>query len=105
MWFLSGMVLAYWDFPEVTERDAWRTPKSSIRRAFRSTRRKHMRGWSTTSLPNPCCLLMFDGRPAYRFDHVLVYADDGQPQTGFPPELTPRRRGGMESTAFGRRRR
>jgi hypothetical protein len=90
MWFLSGMVLAYWDYPVVTDRDrlAHSEPIDLSR-----VRLAPDQAYATLHLdgpPDSVFLLMFDGRPAYRFDDTLVYADSGDPQPDFPPELTRR---------------
>lgn len=88
MWFLSGMVLAYWGYPEITERDrlahAFPIDTSQIKvapqQAYASL---HLDG-----APESAALLAFDGRPAFRFDGALVYADTGEPQPDFPRDLT-----------------
>jgi hypothetical protein len=88
MWFLSGMVLAYWDYPEVTERDVLAHAVVIDPSRIQIGPEEAYARLQQQGLPGSARLLMFAGRPAYRFDHVLVYADDGQPQVGFPPELT-----------------
>lgn len=90
MWFLSGMVLAYWDYPVVTDRDrlAHAEPLDLSRVRFTPNQ-----AYATLQLdgpPDSVFLLMFDGRPAYRFDDALVYADSGDPRRDFPPDLTRR---------------
>ena len=46
----------------------------------------------TSGPPDKVVLEMFDGRPVYTFrlgeDEKTVYADDGQEQADFPPEIT-----------------
>jgi hypothetical protein len=90
MWFLSGMVLAYWDFPEVTEPDILAHAQAIDPSHIQFSPEDAYARLGQDNPPSSARLLMFDGRPAYRFDHVLVYADDGNPQVGFPPELTRR---------------
>jgi hypothetical protein len=90
MWFFSGMVLAYWDFPAVSERDALDHAATIDPTRIRIGPEQAYARLQQQYPPRSARLLMFDGRPAYRFDHILVYADDGQPQVGFPPELTRR---------------
>jgi len=88
MWFLSGMVLAYWDFPEVTERDRLSRAEAIEASRVRVGPEQAYASLDLDDPPSDVRLLMFDGRPAYRFDNTLVYADDGQSQREFPPELT-----------------
>ena len=92
MWFVSGMVLMYWDFPAVsrTDRlahlsalDASRIQLSPVDAYARlGTRIEPRRVW----------LSMFDARPAYRFllgdTQRVVFADDGQVLAELSPELT-----------------
>jgi len=90
MWFLSGAVLAYWDYPSVTDRDrlAHAEPIDASRIHFTADQ-----AYASLNLDGPpasTLLLMFDGRPAFRFDDALVYADTGQPQRDFLPDLTRR---------------
>jgi hypothetical protein len=90
MWFLSGIVLAYWDFPQITDRDDLEHAAVIDPSRIQIGPEEAYARLGQDTPPVSARLLMFDGRPAYRFDHVLVYADDGQPQVGFPPELTRR---------------
>jgi hypothetical protein len=90
MWFLSGMVLAYWDFPQITDRDVLAHEAVIDASRIRVGPEGAYARLQQQDPPHSAVLTMYDGRPAYRFDHVLVYADDGQPQVGFPPELTRR---------------
>src|SRR5580698_1060404 len=90
MWFLSGMVLAYWDYPVVTDRDRLAHAEPIDRSRVRLTPDQAYATLQLDRPPNSASLLMFDGRPAYRFDDALVYADTGDPQRDFPPELTRR---------------
>lgn len=91
-WFLSGIFMMYWDFPEVTERDrlAHAHPLDASRIA-RSPREAYA-ALQLDEPPEGVALTMFDGRPVYRFrigrgDEQIVYADDGKPLIDFPPEL------------------
>lgn len=90
MWFLSGMVLAYWDYPEITERDRLAHAQVIDPSRVRVAPEQAYASLNPAAPPTDVRLLMFDGRPAYRFDGALVYADDGQPQRDFPPELISR---------------
>jgi hypothetical protein len=88
MWFFSGMVLAYWDFPQITDSDVVAHSQVIDPSRIQVAPDEAYARLQHEDPPHSALLIMFDGRPAYRFDHVLVYADDGQPQVGFPPELT-----------------
>jgi uncharacterized iron-regulated membrane protein len=90
LWFFSGMVLAYWDYPEVTDQDrmAHAAPINPSR--VRLTPDQAYARLQLDGPPSSAVLLMFDGRPAYRFDDALVYADTGDSQQDFPPDLTRR---------------
>lgn len=90
MWFLSGMVLAYWDYPGVSDRDRLEHAQPIDITSVRLTPQQAYAKLQLDGTPSSAVLLMFDGRPAYRFDGVLVYADTGEPQNDFPPELTRR---------------
>lgn len=90
MWFLSGMVLAYWDYPAVTERDRLAHAQPIDASRIRLAPDQAYARLQLDGPPASAILLMFDGRPAYRFDDTLVYADTGEPQRDFPPELTRR---------------
>lgn len=90
MWFLSGMVLAYWDYPEVRGRDRLAHAEPIDPSRVRLTADQAYARLQLGGPPSSAVLLMFDGRPAYRFDDTLVYADTGDPQQDFPRELTRR---------------
>jgi hypothetical protein len=88
MWFLSGMVLAYWDYPEVTDRDRLAHAQVIDPSRVGVSPDQAYASLGLDAPPSDARMLMFDGRPAYRFDDTLVYADNGRPQRDFPPELT-----------------
>jgi hypothetical protein len=90
MWFLSGMVLAYWDYPVVTDRDRLAHAEPIDLSHVRLTPGQAYATLQLDGPPDSASLLMFDGRPAYRFDDTLVYADSGEAQREFPPDLTRR---------------
>ncbi len=90
MWFLSGAVLAYWDYPTVTDRDRLTHAEPIDASRIRFTADQAYASLNLDGPPASTILLMFDGRPAFRFDDALVYADTGQPQRDFPPDLTRR---------------
>ena len=91
LWFLSGMVMMYWTYPEVTTADRLlRAPVLDASR-IRLSPQEAFAILQSREAPSEMRLGMFDGRPAYNFDFgddkFIVYADDGQMQTDFPPEL------------------
>ena len=88
MWFLSGMVLMYWDYPEVSARDRLdHSPPLDAARIRRSPEQAYA-ALTRDTPPASVRLFMFDSRPAYQFDDALVFADDASVQDGFPPDLT-----------------
>lgn len=92
-WFASGIVMMYWQYPEVTPGDRLsRTPALDASQIHLSPAEAYAR-LQLDSPPVAAQLLTYDGRPAYRFrfgldDVSIVYADNGQMQDEFPPDLT-----------------
>ncbi len=92
-WFASGIVMMYWQYPQVTEADRLsRAPALDASRVLLSPQQAYLR-IGTEGAPAAAQLVTFDGRPAYRFrlgfgDVSIVYADDGQMQEDSPPDLT-----------------
>jgi PepSY-associated TM region len=92
-WFGSGIVMMYWQYPQVTPADRLsRAPALDASRIHLLPAQAYAR-LQLDSAPIGARLLIFDGRPAYRFevglgDVSIVYADDGQRQEDFPPGLT-----------------
>jgi PepSY-associated TM region len=90
-WFVSGIFMMYWDYPSVTDAD--RLQRASVLDASRvrlSAAEAYARlGWNES--PDATRLASFDGRPAYFFrvrrSEAIVYADSGEQQDKFPPEL------------------
>jgi hypothetical protein len=91
LWFASGIVMMYWDYPEVTEVDRLQhLPPLNASRIRLSPLEAYGRlGLKTPT--NQAFLTTFDGRPAYRFQmghqQKLVFADDGAESLEYPPEL------------------
>ncbi len=92
MWFVSGMVLMYCDYPTVGSQDRLARAAPLDYNRVRLSPAEAYAGLNAIEKPTGCRLLMFDGRPAYRFefgrDALLVYADDGRLQDDFPTDLT-----------------
>jgi hypothetical protein len=91
MWFLSGMVMMYWTYPEVTTGDRLSRAQLLDAPRIRLSPQEAYALLETKEAPSEMRLEMFDRRPAYNFDFTgekfIVYADDGQMQTEFPPEM------------------
>lgn len=91
-WFVSGIVMMYWDYPDI--RDADRLERAAALDASRvrlSPQDAYAR-LGTEHPPDTVHLGMFDGRPVYRFrfgrdDQRIIYADDGTEQSEFPADL------------------
>jgi hypothetical protein len=95
LWFSSGIAMIYWEYPLVSPDDRLaRSEPLDPSKVHLSPAEAYAR--LATDLPPPvqARLTVFDSRPAYKFgsgaDQVIVYADDGQLQTEFQPELTRR---------------
>ena len=92
-WFASGIVMMYWQYPEVSAADrVRRAPALDASRIRLSPQQAYAR-LGAEGAPAAAQLLTYDGRPAYRFrfgldDLAIVYADDGQMQEDFPADLT-----------------
>src|SRR5579862_8480924 len=90
-WFLSGIFMMYFDYPEVNESDrlAHAQPLDPARVKLAPDE-----AWARLKIagaPDEVTLEMFDGRPAYWFRigglRKLVYADNGEFQGRLSPEL------------------
>jgi hypothetical protein len=93
LWFPSGIVMMYWEYPSVT-------PGDRIERAapLRNDAIKVPLAEAVTksgaSQPQQIRLATFDGRPVYRFrsgrDEAIVYADTGELQEQFTRAMADR---------------
>src|SRR5579864_4258535 len=92
-WFASGIVMMYWQYPQVSPADRLRrSPPLDASRIHVLPQQAYAR-LEIDNPPTGAQLVTFDGRPAYRFriglgDVSIVYADTGEIQEDFPPELT-----------------
>ncbi len=88
------MVLAYWSFPEVSESDHLDHAEPIDFSRVHLPPQDAYASLGIDSPPESVTLFMFDGRPAYHFDDELgsslIYADTGESQHDFPPDLTRR---------------
>ncbi len=92
-WFVSGIFMMYWSYPEVSDTDRLqRAPKLDPARVKLSPAEALQA--AGLDRPNSIRLSSFDGRPAYFFGvgggSAIVYADTGEQQDIFPPELNSR---------------
>jgi hypothetical protein len=92
LWFTSGAILMYWDFPSVSAADRLtREPQLDASRILVSPGKAYDQ-LRINELPDRIWLSTYDGRPVYRFvvgeDQWMVYADNGQEQSEFPPDIT-----------------
>ena len=81
IWFPSGIGMMYWGFPAVTAED--RVERSPVLDPSK-IRVSAAEAWARLRLPDAptsVTLNSFDGRPVYRFDEGLVYADTGEEPT------------------------
>ena len=87
-WFLSGIFMMYWDYPDVSRAD-----RLDRAQALDESKIKLSAGHAWTKLgekgqPGGVSLAMFDGRPIYRFaSGGLVYADNGEKQEDCPEPM------------------
>jgi hypothetical protein len=90
-WFVSGIFMMYWDFPALCDADRLSHAQLLDASRIRVSPQQAYRALGLDFPPDQVHLAMFDGRPAYWFgaipDQVIVYADDGRVQDGYPPEL------------------
>jgi len=99
LWFTSGIVMMYWSYPQVSERD--RLAHAAVLRPadIRVTPAEAYAGLGREEPPAQVLLTTFDDRPVYRFDGgspndgdepSMVYADDGTVQRVVTPRLVDR---------------
>ncbi|HEY1239516.1 MAG TPA: hypothetical protein VGF16_03120 [Bryobacteraceae bacterium] len=91
-WFVTGMFMMYWDYPEVREADRLERAQALDGSRVRVAPQEALTRLNAGQVPRSVQLQMFDGRPVYRFgfgygDQRLVHADDGTEIAEFPPEL------------------
>ena len=90
-WFISGIFMMYVDFPEVKDSDRLLRAQPIDAARVKLTAAEAWVFLKTKSEPDEVRLLTFDGRPAYWFRlgkaRAFVYADTGQTQTQFTPDL------------------
>jgi hypothetical protein len=92
MWFASGIVLMYWDYPSVGAENRIERAPALNPAAIRLSPRDAYARLQTGEPAAQVRLNTFDGRPVYRFTSErgerLVYADTGEEQVLASPEMT-----------------
>jgi hypothetical protein len=90
-WFVSGIFMMYFDYPEVKSSDRFARAQPLEVSSVQLTPEQAWASLRTRGEPDEVRLSMFDSRPAYWFRlgkaRAAVYADNGQAQTQFPPDL------------------
>jgi hypothetical protein len=90
-WFISGMFMMYVEYPEVQDSDRLAHAQALDASRVQLTAVQAWASLKTKGEPDEVRLRMFDGRPAYWFRlgkaRAGVYADNGETQTKFPPDL------------------
>lgn len=90
-WFVSGIFMMYWSYPEVTSEDHLRhAPVLNPARVLLSPAEAYKKA-GFEDPPGGLRLFNFDSRPAYLFrvgrGTALIYADTGEQQDFFPADV------------------
>src|SRR5947207_1315943 len=93
IWFPTGIVMMYWDFPGVRPADRLkRAPALDASKIRLSPAEAAVK--ANVHAPAQVRLNTFDGRPVYRLrsgrDDRVVYADSGAEQTNVPKDMVDR---------------
>ncbi len=90
-WFISGIFMMYFDYPEVTERDRLAHAEPIDAAQVKLSPEEAWTQLKTRGAPDEVIVETFDGRAAYWFriggSQKVVYADNGQVQEKPTPEL------------------
>jgi hypothetical protein len=94
LWFPSGIVMMYWDFPSVSPASRLERSPALDPAAIRVSPAEAADKAGLDS-PGQVRLNTFDGRPVYRFrasasGEAIVYADTGEEQLEFPRDMVDR---------------
>jgi len=91
LWFASGIVMMYWDYPGVTAADRLQHLPPLDASKIRLSLLEAYGRLGLTHPANQASLTTFDGRPTYRFrmgrEQRMVFADDGAVLTEYSPEM------------------
>lgn len=87
-WFLSGIFMMYWDYPDVSPSDRLQRAQPLEASKIRLSAREAWTKLGNNTEPGGVSLAMFDARPVYRFTSGgIVYADNGATQDEYSPDL------------------
>lgn len=91
MWFVSGMVLMYWDYPGVGPADRLARAEPLNAAQIRLSPEQAWAALGPSEPPDEVRIAMLGGRPAYRFRwgqvQSVVYADSGEVREDFSTGL------------------
>ena len=94
LWFASGVVMMYWDFPSVRAEDRLERAPALDASRVRLSPAEAFASLGISRSPTQIRLNTFDGRPVYRIRsggaESLVYADTGERQASVNPAMTMR---------------
>ncbi len=94
VWFLSGMVLMYWDYPQVDGRERLARATPLDPQSIRVAPAEAYAALGGDSNPGRVRIAILDGRPVYRFSigrsESIVYADDAQMLEDIPQDMARR---------------
>jgi len=83
LWFVSGIVMMYWTFPEITQREALERAPALDAAAVKLSAAEAFEKIQPADTPTRASLETLNGRPIYRFywgrDQLGVWADTGEP--------------------------
>jgi hypothetical protein len=86
-WFLSGIFMMYWDYPDISPADRLQRAKNIDPSTIQLSAQEAWEKLGEKSEPSGAALAMFDGRPVYQFPTGgIVYADDGTLQDQSPDD-------------------
>jgi hypothetical protein len=87
-WFLSGIFMMYWDYPDVSASNRLERAQPIDRSKIQISAREAWSKLGEKGEAGGVALAMFDARPVYRFSSgKTVYADDGSTQDEYPDDL------------------
>jgi hypothetical protein len=90
-WFVSGIFMMYWDYPDVSPADRLARAKPLDASQVKLSAEAAYATLKSSDAPRSIRLVTFDGRPAYDFrigrSQAMVFADTGEQQDVFSPEL------------------
>lgn len=92
LWFCSGIAMMYWNYPAVSAADRLAHEETLDGSGINLSPGDAFAKLKSDRPPADVRLVVFDGRPAYRFRNgrteSLVYADTGETLAACPPDLS-----------------